>query len=73
MIHAEIAAGTDLPLGTVKGRMRLGLEKLHSGFADQVRAASTAAWPPLRLAPPPAVEREPAQRTRADVCARRAA
>ena len=27
--HAEIAAQLDLPAGTVKGRMRLGLEKLR--------------------------------------------
>jgi len=38
MTHAEIAAGTDLPLGTVKGRIRLGMDKLRSGFADQMRA-----------------------------------
>lgn len=65
MTHAEIAAGTDLPLGTVKGRIRLGLEKLRSGFADQMHAPQ--AQPPrpaLRLARPPAAEREPARRTR---------
>ncbi|MEA2645008.1 MAG: hypothetical protein QOE92_91 [Chloroflexota bacterium] len=28
--HAEIASNLDLPLGTVKGRMRLAMEKLHS-------------------------------------------
>jgi RNA polymerase sigma-70 factor (ECF subfamily) len=66
MTHAEIAAGTDLPLGTVKGRIRLGMEKLRSGFADQVRAQQAQpAWPALRLAPSPAVECEPARRTRA--------
>ncbi len=27
--HAEIAQQLDLPLGTVKGRLRLGLKKLH--------------------------------------------
>lgn len=31
--HSEIAAMLDLPLGTVKGRMRLGLEKLHGQIA----------------------------------------
>jgi RNA polymerase sigma-70 factor (ECF subfamily) len=28
--HSEIATRLDLPLGTVKGRLRLGMEKLHS-------------------------------------------
>jgi RNA polymerase sigma-70 factor (ECF subfamily) len=28
--HREIAERLDLPLGTVKGQLRLGLEKLHS-------------------------------------------
>lgn len=28
--HSEIAEKLDLPLGTVKGRLRLGMEKLHS-------------------------------------------
>jgi RNA polymerase sigma-70 factor, ECF subfamily len=42
MSHAEIAAGTDVPLGTIKGRIRLGLEKLRyglegSGLEDQAR------------------------------------
>ena len=27
--HTEIAAMLDLPIGTVKGRMRLGLEKMR--------------------------------------------
>lgn len=34
--HTEIAAQLDLPPGTVKGRMRLGLEKLRSGMTTSV-------------------------------------
>ena len=30
--HAEIAGLLDLPLGTVKGRMRLGLKKVREYF-----------------------------------------
>ncbi len=32
--HVEIAELLDLPLGTVKGRMRLGLRKLKKFFKD---------------------------------------
>lgn len=32
--HTEIAEMLDTPLGTVKGRMRLGLEKLHTELAE---------------------------------------
>ena len=32
--HMEIAAMLDTPVGTVKGRMRLGLEKLRDQFRD---------------------------------------
>lgn len=35
MTHAEIAAGTDVPLGTIKGRIRLGLEKLRATAATR--------------------------------------
>ena len=31
---SEIAAELDLPLGTIKGRMRLGLKKLRAGVAE---------------------------------------
>ncbi len=33
--HTEIAAMLDLPIGTVKGRMRLGLEKLRTWLGSQ--------------------------------------
>ncbi|MBK8293366.1 MAG: sigma-70 family RNA polymerase sigma factor [Solirubrobacterales bacterium] len=33
--QSEISEMLDLPLGTVKGRMRLGLEKLRGGLADE--------------------------------------
>jgi RNA polymerase sigma-70 factor, ECF subfamily len=39
LTHQEIAARTGLPLGTVKGRMRLGLNKLRSLLADVAPAA----------------------------------
>jgi RNA polymerase sigma-70 factor, ECF subfamily len=34
--HSEIARMLEMPLGTVKGRMRLGLEKIRAGFAEGV-------------------------------------
>ena len=36
LTHHEIAARTDVPLGTVKGRLRLGIRKLAVGLAPQV-------------------------------------
>ena len=38
--HTEIAEMIDTPLGTVKGRMRLGLEKLRASLGEQ----ATEAW-----------------------------
>ena len=32
--HSEIAKMLDVPLGTVKGRMRLGLEKIRGELAE---------------------------------------
>jgi RNA polymerase sigma-70 factor (ECF subfamily) len=34
--HSEIARMLEMPLGTVKGRMRLGLEKIRARFAEGV-------------------------------------
>jgi RNA polymerase sigma-70 factor (ECF subfamily) len=34
--HSEIAKMLEMPLGTVKGRMRLGLEKIRARFAEGV-------------------------------------
>lgn len=43
MSHSEIAAVADAPLGTIKGRVRLGLEKLRGGFDEQSRALRPSA------------------------------
>jgi RNA polymerase sigma-70 factor, ECF subfamily len=34
--HSEIAKMLEMPIGTVKGRMRLGLEKMRARFAEVV-------------------------------------
>ena len=39
--HSEIAEMLDTPLGTVKGRMRLGLEKLRTVLGEGAREAWT--------------------------------
>ncbi len=38
--QSEISSMLDLPLGTVKGRMRLGLEKIRGGLAEEGRVDS---------------------------------
>ena len=35
LTHSELAAHLDLPLGTVKGRLRLALEKLRASWIDE--------------------------------------
>jgi RNA polymerase sigma-70 factor (ECF subfamily) len=39
--HGEIAERTSVPLGTVKGRMRLGLSKLRSALIDEAPLGAT--------------------------------
>jgi RNA polymerase sigma-70 factor (ECF subfamily) len=34
--HSEIAEMRQMPIGTVKGRMRLGLEKIRAGLAEEM-------------------------------------
>jgi RNA polymerase sigma-70 factor, ECF subfamily len=36
LTHTQIAAALDQPVGTIKGRMRLGLLKLHAQFAQEL-------------------------------------
>jgi RNA polymerase sigma-70 factor (ECF subfamily) len=38
LTHAEIATSLDIPLGTVKGRMRLALTKLNQALAGECPA-----------------------------------
>ena len=38
--HAEIADMLDTPVGTIKGRMRLGLSKMRLALADPAEAAA---------------------------------
>lgn len=40
--HSEIATAAGVPLGTIKGRMRLGLDKLRSGLDEQPQAPRAA-------------------------------
>lgn len=42
MTHSQIAEYTDLPLGTVKTRIRLGMDKLRLAWADNAQADPTA-------------------------------
>lgn len=46
MTHAEIADWSGVPLGTIKSRIRLGLEKLRAGLDAQAIAPSTSHRPP---------------------------
>jgi RNA polymerase sigma-70 factor, ECF subfamily len=68
MTNDEVAAWTGAPLGTIKGRIRLGLEKLRGGLEQQPGTPRTESAPPsrpaLRAAPARVAELEPASRRR---------
>jgi RNA polymerase sigma-70 factor (ECF subfamily) len=57
MTHSEIATASEVPLGTVKGRIRGGLEKLRCSYEEATGAPPQpqpfAARPVLRAVPPP--------------------
>ncbi len=45
LTHTQIAAKLEQPVGTIKGRMRLGLLKLHTRLADDARAPAPTGGP----------------------------
>ena len=53
MTHAEIAGLADTPLGTVKGRIRLGVEKLRAGLEEAATASSPSRPAEAARAPEP--------------------
>jgi len=63
MTHAEIAAWSGAPIGTIKGRIRLGLEKLRAGLSEQA-APKPAARPALHVVPTPVAELDAARSRR---------
>jgi RNA polymerase sigma-70 factor (ECF subfamily) len=48
MTHAEIAELADTPLGTIKGRIRLGIEKLRYGLEEEIWTGTVASCPALK-------------------------
>jgi RNA polymerase sigma-70 factor (ECF subfamily) len=77
MTHEEIADRAGVPLGTVKGRIRLGLEKLRASLDEQAPAEPAAAepatpepvLPALHVVPPPVAQLDDARRRRAEAAA----
>ena len=69
MTHSEIATHVDAPLGTIKGRIRLGVERMRHGLEEQALTAPMAPVAPrpvLRAVPSPAGELAPVRRSRLD-------
>ena len=56
MTHEEIASWSGAPLGTIKGRIRMGMQKIRAGLEEQTTAADEALSLALGTAPEPAAE-----------------
>jgi RNA polymerase sigma-70 factor (ECF subfamily) len=68
MTHAEIADWAHAPIGTIKGRIRLGLQKLRAGLDEQAQPQGTPPQPSrstLTSVPARVEVLEPARRRRA--------
>jgi RNA polymerase sigma-70 factor (ECF subfamily) len=61
MTHAEIAEWADAPIGTIKGRIRLGLQKLRGGLEEERGAPR----PALHVVAAPVADFDDARRRRA--------
>jgi RNA polymerase sigma-70 factor (ECF subfamily) len=70
MTHDEIAAWSQVPLGTVKGRIRMGLQKIRAGLEAEGEQAPACESVRTRGTGAPAAELD-AGRRRGDVRARR--
>ncbi|MEY2516169.1 MAG: hypothetical protein QOJ89_3527 [bacterium] len=68
MTHAEIADWAGAPIGTIKGRIRLGVQKLRAGLeeaGETQRSEQSAPRPALRVVPAPVGDLDGARRRRA--------
>ena len=59
LTHQEIAERTGAPLGTIKGRMRLGLHKLRAGLGDLFPPDASVPSGDIDQLAPPAKPRRP--------------
>jgi hypothetical protein len=67
MTHAEIADWADAPIGTIKGRIRLGVQKLRAGLdeaGETRRSDEPAPRTALRVVAPPVADLDGARRRR---------